>query len=279
MNSNYPQYIHGVRQAVNSSRLPASDGPGEVLSSRRVERHPGSGVAGFGWKRARVVRQRGATTGSSGGTVARLVAASVLAAWLALTGVSGSAQEPNGTPALLPVQGDSSEPCFDGRLRLRDLEHADPSIERGLERVYQIGRAWEDDAMLYSLRLGCPLLETGYQWEGTFFSRTAQAFFETDTGRVLPAEDDPRTVSELGTNGLQVHFVYRSLMRAGFSPDALLSAGSGVTIRYNTDAQPFGPPSAPRGDVYFHLAILQRGEVTDVWVASQDGTIYGYTAT
>jgi len=185
-------------------------------------------------------------------------------------------QDDESTPTLAE-DGDSSEPCADGRLRIRDLEHADPSIADGLVRVYEIGEGWEDDAYLFSLRLGCPLLETGYQWEGTFFSRNAQAFFSTDTVQVMPAEDDPATVPELGTGSLQVHFVYRSLLRAGFSPDSMLSAAGGVTIRVNTDAQPFGPPDAPKGDVYFHVAIEERGEVIDVWVASKDGTVYRYS--
>jgi hypothetical protein len=73
-------------------------------------------------------------------------------------------------------------------------------------------------------------------------------------------------------------FVYRSLVRAGFDDNSLLGALGGVTIRPSTEAQPFGPKSAPKGDVYFHVSILERGEVVDVWVASRDGTIYRYTS-
>lgn len=188
------------------------------------------------------------------------------------------AQDAEGTPPPLAGESDTSLPCFDGRLRIRDLEQANPSIPDGLERVYELGATWEEDATLFSLRLGCPLLETGYQWEGTFFSRSAQAFFATDTGEIQAAEDDPDTVLELGTTGLQILFVYRSLVRAGFSDDSLLGAVGGVTIRYNTEAQPFGPPSAPMGDVYFHVSIQERGEVVDIWVASRDGAIYRYSA-
>jgi hypothetical protein len=206
-----------------------------------------------------------------------VVVASTLLA-LAGGGATVRADEAEGSPPPLAGESDTTQPCFDGRLRLRDLEQADPSIPEGLERVYALGAAWEDDAILFSLRLGCPLLEPGYQWEGTFFSATAQAFYETDTSEILPAEDDPSTIKRLGTEGLQVHFVYRSLVRAGFDADSLLSAGSGVTVRYNTEAQTFGPPSAPKEDVYFHVAIEERGEVVDVWVASKDGTIYRYVA-
>jgi len=188
------------------------------------------------------------------------------------------AQDGGATPPPLAGESDTSQPCFDGRLRIRDLEHADSSIPEGLERVYALGAEWEEDATLYSLRLGCPLLETGYQWEGTFFSRSAQAFSSTDTSGIQADEDDPNSVLELGTDGLQVLFVYRSLVRAGFDEDSLLGAVGGVTIRYNTGEQPFGPPSAPKDDVYFHVSIQERGEVVDIWVASRDGTIYRYTA-
>ncbi len=190
-----------------------------------------------------------------------------------------TAQDEGGTPPPLAGESDTTLPCFDGRLRIRDLEHADAAIPTGLERVYDAGKDWEPDATLFSLRLGCPLLETGYQLEGTFFSKSAQAFFSTDTSTVQAAEDDPNSIPILDTSqGIEVLFVYRSLVQAGFDENSLLGALGGVTIRPSTEAQPFGPPTAPKGDVYFHVSILERGEVVDVWVASRDGNIYRYTS-
>jgi len=189
------------------------------------------------------------------------------------------AQTDEGTPAPLAGESDTGLSCFDGRLRIRDLEHADPSIPEGLARVYEVGTAWESDAKLFALRLGCPLLETGYQWEGTFFSKSAQAFFSTDTNEIRATNDDPNSIPILDTSkGMEVLFVYLSLVRGGFDEDALLGAGGGVTIRPSTEAQPFGPPAAPKPEVYFHVSIQQRGEVVDVWIASQDGTIYQYNS-
>ncbi len=197
--------------------------------------------------------------------------------WCGFTPVVAMAQDEAGTPPPLAGESDTGLPCFDGRLRIRDLEHADPSIPEGLARVYEVGKAWEPDAELFALRLGCPLLETGFQWEGTFFSRTAQAFFSTDTNEIRATDEEPGTIPTLGASpDMQVLFVYRSLIRAGFEEDALLGAGGGVTIQPNTKEQPFGPPAAPKGDVYYHVSIQQRGEIVDVWVASQDGTIYQY---
>lgn len=184
-------------------------------------------------------------------------------------------QDPS-TPVPLAGEDDASKPCFDGRLRIRDLENAQESLAAGLASADQVAKTWEPDARLFILRLGCPLLETGYQWEGTFFSERAQAFFETDTRAVQASENDPQDIPTLSAEGIQILPVYRSLLRAGFDEGSQLGAVGGVTIRPSTNAQPFGPPSAPRDDVYFHVSILERGQVIDVWVAARDGTIYRY---
>ncbi len=184
-----------------------------------------------------------------------------------------------GTPPPLAGEQDTSVPCFDGRLRIRDLDVVDDQIPAGLERVYDLGEAWEEDAKLFSLRIGCPLLETGIQLDGVFFSKTAQAFYYTATNETRATNSDPATIPVLDTSkGLQVSFVYGSLVRAGFPEDSLLAATGGVTIRPSTEDQPFGPEAAPRGDVYFHVAIEDRGEVVDLWIASRDGKIYQYAA-
>ena len=203
----------------------------------------------------------------------------ILVALLALVVAAGSIGAQDGTPPPLAGEEDTTLPCFDGRLRIRDLDDIDDEIPAGLERVYQVGDDWEDDATLFSVRIGCPLLETGIQVDGVFFSKTAQAYYHTATNEVRPTQDDPAAIPILDTSqGLEISFVYRSLIRAGFNESSLLGAVGGVTVRPSTDAQPFGPDSAPKGDVYFHVAIEDRGEVVDLWIASRDGKIYQYTA-
>lgn len=171
---------------------------------------------------------------------------------------------------------DAGQPCADGRLQVKDLAVADSSMADGITAAKNAARKWRDDARLVILRLGCPLLEPGLRWDGTFFSDSAQAYITTETGKIEPAEDDPRTIPTLVTDGLSFKLVYRSLLKAGFDDNLELVPGSGVTVQMSTEQQPFGPPSAPRGQVYFHLAIEERGEVKDVWVNSVDGTIYRY---
>jgi len=207
--------------------------------------------------------------------VARAIAVVTLLFTLC-AGTGFAFQDDSATPVPLAGEGDASKPCFDGRLRIRDLEGAQESLAEGLTNVDEIAKAWKPDARLVTLRLGCPLLETGYQWEGTYFSEQVQAFFETDTRAVQASEDDPTEIPTLSPEGIEIRPVYVSLMRAGFDEGSQLGAVGGLTIRPSTDAQPFGPPSAPRNDVYFHVSILERGQVIDVWVAARNGTIYRY---
>jgi hypothetical protein len=109
-----------------------------------------------------------------------------------------------------------------------------------------------------------------------FFSESSQAFYATDTGVVEAVNDDPSSIPTLDPEGIVLQEVYRTLLRAGFGDELSLGAAGGVTIRYSTDTHPFGPESAPRNQVYAHIAIDVNGQVTDVWVAIGDGTIYRY---
>jgi hypothetical protein len=171
-----------------------------------------------------------------------------------------------------------AEPCSDGRLRVRDLEKADATLHEGIERTRELALAWEDDARLYAVELGCPLLMPGYLWVTTYFSETAQAFWRSGTAEVEAADNDPDTIKTLVTDNLSFQLLYRSLLRAGYGDDLVLNVTSGVTVRYNTEADLFGPPTAPKNAIYYHVAIEQRGEIADIWVSAVDGTIYRYEA-
>jgi hypothetical protein len=190
-------------------------------------------------------------------------------------GAALAAETPTATaPSVL--QQDAGQPCADGRLQVKDLANADASMNNGINAAKAQAKQWRDDSRLVILRLGCPLLEPGLRWDGTFFSDSAQAYITTETGKIEPAEDDPRSIPTLVTDGLSFRLIYRSLLKAGFDDSLELMPGTGVTVQTSTDTMPFGPPSAPRGKIYVHLAIEERGEVKDVWVDAADGTIYRY---
>lgn len=217
----------------------------------------------------------------------RRVACVVLALVLILIGSPARAQDatppaspaptsaaPTPTPGA-PVTEDPNA-CPDGRLRIRDLAMADQHLAEGVDRVTARALGWQQDARLVELRLSCPLLKTGLQWEGTFFSPSAQATFATDTAAVEPSEDEPDHVAYLDPSNVSFQVVHRSLLRAGFSDDLRLAAASSVTVRYSSDPHPFGPPTAPREQVYVHVAVEERGVIKDVWINAEDGTIYRY---
>lgn len=177
--------------------------------------------------------------------------------------------------ATAPIS-ESDEPCADGSLRIRDFVLADASFAEGIERTGEAGAAWQKDARLYSLQVRCPLLESGFEWDGTYFSEQAQAFWRSGTNETNAADDDPDTIRTLVTDGISFQQLNRSLLRAGYSEDLIINVSTGVTIRYNTVENPFGPPNAPVDVVLFHVAIEERGEVKDVWVSVEDGTVFRY---
>ena len=199
----------------------------------------------------------------------------LLAVLVLFAGNAGVVVAQQSTPESVLGQ-DPDATCANSRLRIIDLESVDSTVAGGVQRAVEEAQRWQADARLYTLRLGCPLLTTGVQWEGVFFSETAQAFYSTDTARIDAVNDPPESIPTLDPTGLNMREVYRSLIRAGFSDNLQLTAQGGVTIRQSTKAHPFGPPSAPRDRVYAHLAIEVDGQITDVWVSITDRTIYRY---
>lgn len=211
-----------------------------------------------------------------------MFALAILLAWMPAAAQDASPPaSPAATPETpIPTPGapvtEDPNACPDGRLRIRDLVSADGHFADGIEKVTARGLIWQPDARLVELRLSCPLLKTGLQWEGTFFSETAQATFSTDTAAIEPSESEPDSVPYLDPANVSFQSVHRSLLRAGFSDDLRLAAASSVTVRYSSDQVPFGPPTAPHEVVYVHVAVEERGVIKDVWINAEDGTIYRY---
>jgi len=199
-----------------------------------------------------------------------LLVGSLLIFWLVLSPVA-LAQDEASSPG---AGSEPAAPCNDGRLRVRDLEGADATLRSGIEATREPAREWEEDSRLYAIELGCPLLMSGYAWTATYFSETAQAFWKSGAGEVEASDNDPESINTLVIDTLSFKQLYGSLQRAGYADDLVLNVTSGVTVRYNTGSDMFGPPTAPQNQVYYHVAIEQRGEVVDIWVSALDGTIY-----
>lgn len=199
-------------------------------------------------------------------------------------GAPSSTQEPTTERAATPApkleptsDRTTSVPCASGGLTVGDLPVMDSLVAEGLAQMEAKATAWQSDARLTSLRVGCELLEPGFRWQATYFSDRAQAFYAADTGESFPAEVDPALVPDLPAEQLSFGLVRRSLAKAGYADDTPLSASVGIDIRVNTAGMPFGPPEAPDGVILYHVAIELRGEVKDLFISNRDGAIYRYT--
>lgn len=183
--------------------------------------------------------------------------------------------------ALLPASPTTtstipSEPCASGKLTIGDLPAIDRAWEQGIERATADATAWQQDAVLSSLRVVCQLFETEFRWQANFYSRNAQAFYSSDTREVVPASVEESEVPRLEVNQLSFRLLHDVLNQAGYGDATEISPSSGVDIRLNTNESPFGPPEAPKDVILYHVAIEQRGEIHDVFVDGRKGKIYTY---
>lgn len=208
-------------------------------------------------------------------------------ALLALAGCSGISapapliadSEPTATPSPTPpplsLITPEPERCADGRLRVGDLARVGEEWSAGVQTAIEAALAWRPDARLVIMHVGCAPLETGFRWQGTFYSRLAQSFFFSDSGMSEPAEVAPDDVPQLPLEEVDFRGLHLALARAGYAEDAELNPATGATVRLNAPSDPFGPPGTPPGLVY-HVAIAEQGNVQDLFVSSQGWTIHSY---
>ena len=170
----------------------------------------------------------------------------------------------------------AAAPCASGKLLIGDLPAIDRAWQEGIEKATVNATEWQQDAILSNLRVVCQLFETEFRWQATFYSRNAQAFYSSDTREVVPASLESSAVPELRVGQLSFALLHDALNRAGYEDEIEISPSSGVDIRINSAAAPFGPPEAPDDVILYHVAIERLGEVRDVFVDGRDGRIYSY---
>jgi hypothetical protein len=168
-------------------------------------------------------------------------------------------------------------PCSDGKLLVGDLPAMDDKWQDGLQEATKKATAWQADAKLATLRVGCELLEPGFRWQATFYSPSAQAYYQSDTGQIDAAEDDPSVIPVLSTSGLSFSLLRKSLNSEGYDDSTELNPSTGVELRPSTAKARFGPPSSPEDATFYHVAIEFRGEVKDIFVDIKDGKVYRYS--
>lgn len=176
---------------------------------------------------------------------------------------------PDGTPGGPPASN-----CSDGELRVGDLKGMDAIWRTQKSQLDAIAKAWEEDAELTGLRVSCGILESGFRWQGTYYSPTAQAFYTTDTGETVGAEFDPSQAAPIDADQISFGSIWRSLAKAGYDDSITFNPAIGVSLQVNSPATPLGPSTVPTGALVCHVALQYLGEVRDLFVSMPDGTIY-----
>ena len=182
---------------------------------------------------------------------------------------------PPPTSPVRPTPPGTAVRCENGRLTLGDLLTIETEWESGVATATEQARGWQADARLVQLRIGCQALESGFRWQGTFYSDSAQSYFFSDTGQTEPAEDDPASIPTLPLEGISFQQLHLALARAGHADTDTFNPASGVTVRLNAPSEPFGPPGIPEAVVYY-VAVELQGEVRDLFVSQTNWTIYSY---
>jgi hypothetical protein len=185
---------------------------------------------------------------------------------------------PTVTPTPVPALARMTpipERCAGGRLRVGDLAAVGDEWAAGVQTAIEAARAWRPDARLVTVQVGCVPLEAGFRWHGMFYSESAQSFFFSDTGLSEPAEVDPAAVPALPLEAVDFRGLHLALARTGYREEAELNPATGATVRLNAPTDPFGPPDAPQGVIY-HVAVVEQGNVQDLFVSGANWTIYSY---
>lgn len=216
----------------------------------------------------------------------RITTRLTLAGALLLCGLVGGSAAAGPAPNSLPnrpwiqaageIEATPAATCASGRLLIGDLPAIQEEFEESVAAETARALEWQADARLVGLRVGCELLGSGFNWRGAFFSDAIQTYFFSDTGETRTVDAVAPPGPTLDLSGVSFVHLHRSLIRAGYDEMVELNPSSNVELRLNSEEAPFGPPEAPRDEVYFHVAVETRGEVVDLFVSAESGTLYQY---
>lgn len=174
------------------------------------------------------------------------------------------------------VGATTGAPCESGTLRVKDL----PAIERGWRDGLAVAKgralAWKDDAVLIELRISCELFEAGFRWQATFFSRDAQAYYAADTTEIIPVNTDPDAIIPLPESEIDFDALAVVLTGSSLISPAGEEAIRALDVRVSTSQRPIGPPGVPTGAAIYHLSLLTRGTVLELYVDALQGDIYQF---
>ena len=167
-------------------------------------------------------------------------------------------------------------PCESGTLKLLDLAEIEKRWRGGLAATTGRALGWQDDAVLIELGVSCELFESGFRWQTTYFSRTAQAYYRADTTEVIPVNTDPDTIIPLPESEIDFDALLTVLMS---STEISLDVNVVITeidVRVSTPETPIGPPGVPTGTAIYHVALRHQGQVLELYIDGVRGDIYQF---
>jgi hypothetical protein len=174
------------------------------------------------------------------------------------------------------VGATTGAPCESGILEIRDLVDVESTWREGLASARARAILWQDDAVLIEFSVSCELFEAGFRWQATFFSRTAQAYYTSDTAEVIPVNLNPDTIIPLPEREIDfvaLHDVLITSEGLSISEDDEIDS---LDVRVSTDANHIGPPGVPTGAAIYHVALDARGEVLELYIDAVKGDIFTY---
>ena len=145
-----------------------------------------------------------------------------------------------------------------------------------MAEAFEAAKAWQEDARLVALRVGCGLVGSGFRWRATFYSKRTEELFISDTREVVVAPAETGLRPTLVLDDISFANLRRWLAKASMNDATTIEPVSGVEVRVSGEQAPYGPPDAPRNATYFHVAIVDGTDVKDLFVDAGDGTIYRY---
>ncbi len=169
-------------------------------------------------------------------------------------------------------------PCEDGRLVIADLPAIDDQWASGLEESFERALTWREDSRLVEFRVSCGMFESGFRWQATYYSGEAQALFAADTRESSPIDANPEELPTLDLSALLFSSLREALLSIDYVDENELQPSSGVDVRVNSAALPFGPPDAPVGATFAHVSIEFRGEIKDLFIDIVTSEIYQFSS-
>lgn len=167
-------------------------------------------------------------------------------------------------------------PCESGTLHIKDLRAMQDRLAAGLDAAQATALGWQTDAFLVELDVSCELFESGFRWQATFYSVTAQSYFRADTTEVIPANADPASIVPLPQAGLDFARLMGVLLA---DPTLALRTDyvvTGLNVTVKTETRPFGPAKVPTGPAIYHVTVQTPGQLRELYVDARAGTIYQF---